>query len=97
MPGAARAGLRDLAGLHHFDPDGQVWARAMADLLIDANAAATAARNAGQASLASTDLGQLPGPLPRRRQAKGITDNQRKRTRMGKGSGWPAGTATTRT
>ena len=49
-------GLRDLAGLHRFDPDGQVWARAMADLLIDANAAATAARNAGQASLASTDL-----------------------------------------
>jgi transposase len=29
-------GLRDLAGLHRFDPDGQVWARSMADLLIDA-------------------------------------------------------------
>jgi transposase len=26
-------GLRDLAGLHRFDPGGQVWARAMADLL----------------------------------------------------------------
>ena len=32
-------GLRDLAGLYRFDPDGQVWARSMADLLIDANAA----------------------------------------------------------
>ena len=37
-------GLRDLAGLYRFDPDGQVWARSMAGLLIDANAAATAAR-----------------------------------------------------
>ena len=38
-------GLRDLAGLYRFDPDGQVWARSMADLLIDANAQATAARS----------------------------------------------------
>jgi transposase len=29
-------GLRDLAGLYRFDPDGQVWARSMADLLITA-------------------------------------------------------------
>ena len=76
-------GLRDLAGLHRFDPDGQVWARAMADLLIDANAAATAARNAGQASLASTDLAGFQARY-RGAVAKGITDNQRKRTRMGK-------------
>ena len=27
-------GLRDLAGLYRFDPDGQVWARSMADLLM---------------------------------------------------------------
>jgi transposase len=26
-------GLRDLKGLHEFDPEGQVWARSMADLL----------------------------------------------------------------
>ena len=32
--------MRDL---YTFDPDGQVWARSMADLLIHANAAATAA------------------------------------------------------
>ena len=36
-------GLRDLAGLYRFDRHGQVWARSMADLLIDVNAAATAA------------------------------------------------------
>src|SRR6266704_1189872 len=48
-------GLRDLAGLYRFDPDGQVWARSMADLLIDANAAATAARSAGHASLSDAD------------------------------------------
>ena len=44
-------GLRDLAGLYRFDPDGQIWARSMADLLIDANAKATAARAAGQPAL----------------------------------------------
>jgi transposase len=76
-------GLRDLAGLHRFDPDGQLWARAMADLLIDANAAATAARAAGRARL---DDAQLAGIRARYRGAvaKGITDNQGKRTQMGK-------------
>ena len=49
-------GLRDLAGLYRFDPEGQVWARSMADLLLDANAAATAARSAGQASLSDAGL-----------------------------------------
>ena len=76
-------GLRDLAGLYRFDPDGQVWARAMADLLIDANAAATAARSSGQACL---DEAQLAGIRARYRGAvaKGITGNQRKRTQIGK-------------
>jgi transposase len=76
-------GLRDLAGLHRFDPDGQLWARAMADLLIDANAAATAARGSGQARL---DEAQLAGIRARYRGAvaKGITDNQGKRTQTGK-------------
>jgi transposase len=76
-------GLRDLAGLHRFDPDGQVWARAMADLLIDANAAATAARNSGQASLGGTGLAAFKarylGAV-----AKGLADNQGKRTQIGK-------------
>jgi transposase len=38
---------RDLRDLYSFDPDGQLWARSMANLLIHANAAATAARAAG--------------------------------------------------
>ena len=76
-------GLRDLAGLYRFDPDGQVWARAMADLLIDANAAATAARAAGRACLDDTQLAGLRARY-RGAVAKGITDNQPKRTQTGK-------------
>ena len=52
-------GLRDLAGLYRSGPDGQVWARSMADLLIDANAKATAARAAGQASLTGEQLARI--------------------------------------
>ena len=76
-------GLRDLAGLYRFDPDGQVWARSMADLLIDANASATAARAAGQASLSDADLARIRSWY-RGAVAKGITDNQAKRTQMAK-------------
>ena len=73
-------GLRDLAGLYRFDPDGQVWARSMADLLIDANAQATAARTPARPA----------SPTPPRRirswyrgaVAKGIVDNQAKRTQI---------------
>jgi transposase len=76
-------GLRDLAGLHRFDPDGQLWARAMADLLIDANAAAGTARAAGHACLDET---QLAGFRARYRGAvaKGLADNQNRRTQIGK-------------
>ena len=75
-------GLRDLAGLHRFDPDGQLWARAMADTLIDANAAATAARAAGRPAWTTPSL---PDPARYRGAvAKGITDNQLKRTEIGK-------------
>ena len=59
-------GLRDLAGLYRFDPEGQVWARAMADLLIDANAAATASRGSGHACLDEAQLAWHPCPVPRR-------------------------------
>jgi len=75
-------GVRDLAGLHRFDPDGQLWARAMADTLIDANAAATAARAGGQARLDDTQLAAIRARY-RGAVAKGITDNQRKRTQIG--------------
>jgi transposase len=74
-------GLRDLAGLYRFDPDGQVWARSMADLLIDANTKATAARAAGQASLSDDQLATIRGWY-RGAVAKGITDNQRKRSKI---------------
>src|SRR6266581_192395 len=76
-------GLRDLAGLYRFDPEGQVWARAMADLLIDANARASAARAGGQARL---DEARLAGFRARYRGAvaKGLADNQGKRTQIGK-------------
>jgi transposase len=40
--------LRDLAAFHRADPDKQVWATAMADLLLDAHHHAQAARAAGQ-------------------------------------------------
>jgi transposase len=76
-------GLRDLAGLYRFDPDGQLWARSMADLLIDANARATAARAAGQASLSDADLTRIRSWY-RGAVAKGIADNQHKRTKIGK-------------
>ena len=39
--------LRDLAAFHRADPDRQMWAKAMADLLIDAHHHAQAARAAG--------------------------------------------------
>ncbi len=43
--------LRDLAAYHRADPDQQVWAKAMADLLIDAHHHAQAARAAGEKHL----------------------------------------------
>jgi len=49
-------GLRDLRAVYELDPDGQVWARSMADLLVWANTQATAARAAGQARLSDTQL-----------------------------------------
>jgi transposase len=72
-------GLRDLAGLHRFDPDGQLWARSMADLLIDANARAAAARRAGRASLSDTELAGIRSWY-RGAVAKGLAGNQGKRT-----------------
>ena len=76
-------GLRDLAGLYRFDPGGQVWARSMADLLIWANRQATAARAAGQASLSGGQLAQIRSWY-RGAVAKGITDNQDRRSQIAK-------------
>jgi transposase len=74
-------GLRDLAGLHRFDPEGQVWARSMAGLLIDANARAGTARAVGQASLSGADLAGIRSWY-RGAVAKGLADNQGKRTQI---------------
>jgi transposase len=76
-------GLRDLAALYKFDPDGQVWARSMADLLITANKQATAARAAGQAGLSDEQLAQIRSWY-RGAVAKGLADNQNRRSKTGK-------------
>jgi transposase len=73
--------LRDLRDLYAFDPDGQVWARSMAGLLIHANAAATAARAAGQPRLCDDQLAEISAWY-RAAVAKGITDNQGKRRKV---------------
>jgi transposase len=74
-------GLRDLAGLYRFDPEGQVWARSMADLLIDANAQATAARAAGQARLDDAQLAAIRSWY-RGAVAKGLADNAGKTSQI---------------
>jgi transposase len=51
--------LRDLKGLHDFEPARQQWASRMAALLIEARDAAGAARRAGQAALDAAVLGDL--------------------------------------
>jgi transposase len=76
-------GLRDLAGLYRFDPDGQVWARSMADLLIWANRQATAARAAGQQHLGDDAMAEIRSWY-RGAVAKGISDNQNRRSKIGK-------------
>ena len=89
--------LRDLRDLYTFDPDGQVWARSMADLLIHANAAATAARAAGQPPAhASNWPRSAPGTAaPSPRASPTTRENAARPPRTG--CGWPAGSATTRT
>ena len=74
-------GLRDLAGLYRFDPEGQLWARSMADLLIDANAQAAAARAAGQASLDDDRLARIRSWY-RGAVAKGLADNAGKTSQI---------------
>ena len=76
-------GLRDLAGLYRFDPQGQLWARSMADLLIDANARAAAARTAGHAGLDEAQLARIRSWY-RGAVAKGIADNTGKTSQIAK-------------
>jgi transposase len=71
--------LRDLRGIHEADPEGQLWARAMADALLEANRLATAARDAGREGLDEAELTAIQrlyaGALARSRQ-----DNRTKNT-----------------
>jgi transposase len=48
--------LRDLRGIHEADPDRQLWAKAMADTLIEAHRLATTARQTGRDRLSSEEL-----------------------------------------
>lgn len=76
-------GLRDLRAVWEADPVGQVWAQAMADLLVYANRAAGAARAAGAPALDAATLQRIVGWY-RGAAAKGIADNQRRRTQAAK-------------
>jgi hypothetical protein len=69
----------------------------MADLLIHANAAATAARAAGQPRLSGEQLAEISAWY-RGAVAKGITDNSTGAAKPPRtGGGWHGGSATTRT
>ena len=48
--------LRDLRGIHEADPAGQLWAKAMADTLLEAHRLATVARNQGREALSENEL-----------------------------------------
>jgi transposase len=73
--------LRDLRSISDADPDGQLWALAMATTLTDANRAAHEARDRGANRLDEATLTQIRnhylGAL-----ARGDTDNQRKHTTL---------------
>lgn len=64
--------LRDLRGIHEADPEGQLWARAMADALLEANRIAQAARDAGREALTEVERRTVnrlyTGALARSRQ-----------------------------
>ncbi len=48
--------LRDLRGIHEADPEGQLWAKAMADTLLEAHRIATTARAEGRDALSENEL-----------------------------------------
>lgn len=73
--------LRDLRSISDADPDGQLWATAMATTLTDANRAAHATRERGAEALDEATLTQIRnhylGAL-----ARGDTDNQGEHTQL---------------
>ena len=66
--------VRDLRGIYEADPAGQLWARAMADTLLEAHQVATAARDAGRIELTSAEL-EVIGRLYTGALARSRTDN----------------------
>ena len=70
--------LRDLEDLYQWDPDGQDWAVRMADTLVRANKAATAAREAGRPRLEDAELERFRA-LYRSAALQGLIDNEGKR------------------
>lgn len=73
--------LRDLRSISDADPDGQLWATAIANALLDANHAATQARERGATTLDEAPLARIRnryhGAL-----ARGDTDNQGEHTAL---------------
>jgi transposase len=73
--------LRDLRSISDADPDGQLWATAMANTLLEANRVAHQARDRGTDRLDQRTLEQVRnrylGAL-----ARGDTDNQGERTKL---------------
>jgi transposase len=70
--------LRDLEDVYRWDPAGQDWAVCMADVLVKANATATAARHAGKPSLDEADLDRIR-VYYRSAALQGLLDNQHRR------------------
>lgn len=70
--------LRDLRGIHEADPARQLWAKAMADTLIEAHRIATAARAEGRDALSENELRIIDrlytGALARARTDNPATD-----------------------
>jgi transposase len=70
--------LRDLRGIHEADPAGQLWAKAMADTLLEAHRIATAAREQGRDQLTAEELRTIDrlytGALARARTDNPATD-----------------------
>lgn len=77
--------LRDLRWIHQADPAGQLWAKAMGDLLADSHHQAAAARTAGRSALGEDELAHLhrrfTGAL-----ARAHTDNEGRKTPLAKDS-----------
>lgn len=66
--------LRDLRGIYEADAGGQLWAKAMADTLLEAHRVATAARDGGRVELTGTELAVING-LYTGALARARTDN----------------------